>query len=470
MSTTDTNIDVIVREIWDGTKDLNALDFTLKENCQIAEECLKQHNILAKKLDSSDPIQCKILENWVRGNYRNLLLLDPVQLNHSLVDAYLERKFADIKLENDKVSVGKSYSNQQVISYEYETHEGEQVCYFDKSLGMPTSLIAQISLKIKIINALALVEKIDIEISRVDLAVVVGFIHNSVTDTLREITSQLIEKGHLNYYDLNRMYIDIGKLLVSALNAKLSACGLQISDLRIRSIEIPNNTGEMLEKQYFALSEQERIRMHEYKMEAESLKLYEAKAAIHNKYPQFPITLTEAEKDLALNRYLKRLGKDKELSADIKSQTLKPAIIGTDGTRSAKPQIIEKEPQKPKVSFKFRTGYIILAILAVLASVAVAVFVHLIAGIAMLVGFGAILIGVGVGKRDLLRYGMKKSDLEAYQISYDSYRRHMEEAGNNAPQKAAAVAEETSKSAVQESNEEMVAATEVSEETAVTEE
>ena len=112
-----------------------------------------------------------------------------------------------------------------------------------------------------------------------------------------------------------------------------------------------------------------------------SLEAYEAKLAIHDKYRDQELTLTEYEKDLALKRYLTKVGRDRKDKVD-HTININHEAEKLDDTLDKPDDIIPNLPLKPNL---FRKRFILGAFTAALIST-----IALIAN----AGVGFIILGV----------------------------------------------------------------------------
>lgn len=421
-----------VKDIVDGKLDMLLLDYTSDKVKEIVLQCLKEKPSLAQGLDVNDENQREILKRWVDCNYSNLLLLDKNQRHTELVNIYLEHIFkAQLQLWHDEnnawfkdISIEHSFTGQQVIHYSYITKEGELVSYFDNYLGMPVKLKTQAALKIKITNALSLVKGLDIELEKVDLGTLAKFINIRINNCLRDTILGTIEAKKISYYDLPRFFSFIKDKLTSGLQSQFTKCGLAVTDADIKDISITNDAIEKFENQYFTFAQLARKKEFENKLEAASLKLYEQKAAIHDKYPNFATGLTEEEKDRALERYLKRIGKDiKPEVEEIKREVIEK-VADPGKLPPKKPE--DEQPIPPKALAKndtFRVLYGIFGGLWLAAGVVLTVmlFSQIIIG-ACVLGSGVVaMIVAGICGGHLLRYGYTKSAKKKYDAEMEVY-------------------------------------------------
>lgn len=303
---------------------LKDLQFPKKRAIDIAIYCFEKDPSLVKQLSVSVPKELDVLQKWVEKDpIRNYLQCLENKVDHvDLLTLYFNEKMQRTLTGNDEVSLITSYDKKLIINYKYETKKGETIAYFDNALGVPTALVATANVRFKLLDAEALVKKIDVDVAFLDMSIVSKFIISALNRAVRDTLLAMIVANKLSFYDLARYYTSINQAILAKLHKYFDECGLDTADFSISDISIPNNMGKLLQNQFFAIAEAERVKEYEQKMESASLDLYERKAEIHSKYPDFPITLTEAEKDFALNRYLSRMGVDTSLNADIKEEEL----------------------------------------------------------------------------------------------------------------------------------------------------
>lgn len=402
-------------------KPISSLNFKEPMDQSIVKYLLDRRPGFISELNPNDPLHVNLLKGWVTEDYANYIsIVNNGFESVELLAIYLFLKFKSAK--SNKYSIMRSFTKQTVISYRYETKKGETIAYFDKTLGVPSILKVVADVKIKITNPDYLLKAVDIDIAMVDLFMVMDHVNRIFNDTLRDCTLEYIIKNGLSYYQLSQHYTALSNIALHAMNAAFEKEGLQVADVSIVDITIPNNTNEMFERQFFAIAEAKRVKDFENKQAQASLELYEKKAAIHSKYPEFPVTLTESEKDFALNRYLKRNGIDKKLVANIKSDELAEKEEQSEGTLTAGKLVKPVAPIPPKAS-SFRKVYFILLIVCIIIS-----SVMFVAGVgAALISYGVTMLIFGliaVVNMNALKHGKQDEKAAAeYQKQYEEYKR-----------------------------------------------
>ena len=392
---------VIKNDVLNGAREFLSLDFSDPVESKVALDCVIEKENYVYLLDVNDKAQLNVILSWLRlcksreEKYVKIYKLLRKQLSKEILDFYLYEKFDEGKDAFEKcLDVYKGYTSNVVLSYDYETKEGETLCYFDKALGVPTKLRVNANFKLKIVDSVKLIEKLDVNIASISLDCIIAMINNNLNAILRDAILPVIEDENLSYYQLSRNYTLLGNAILLKAQSVLGIAGIEISEINIRDIAISNNSGKILEEQYFAIAEEERVKEFENRIEEASLALYEKKAMIHEKYPSYPVTLTEAEKDFAFERFLKKQNKGKVYSTKLDEIELEQRVRPEKLVKSKEPEIlVPKEPLAPRV-IRGLVPYAILFALFIIASLLTIFLVDTKIGIIALAGsvvvFGAI--------------------------------------------------------------------------------
>lgn len=161
-------------------------------------------------------------------------------------------------------------------------------------------------------------------------------------------------------------------------------------------------------------------------MESASLKFYEQKAAIHEKYPEFPITLTETEKDFALERYLKRIGKENSHTEDIVEESLEKRDTDLKGSLT---KTTLKMPVAPEEPPKSKTLAIFISLFA--AAVVVAGLLFIASKVAGFIALGVVILGFGLYATfafdKLKKSGVADKRHKEYQRQYEEYQKALDD-------------------------------------------
>ena len=258
-----------------------------------------------------------------------------------------------------KTVVQKSFDDKIVLSYAYATPDGEEVCYFDKDLQLPLSFKASAKISLKIVDAIKFIEKMDTHVTQLGEVKIKTAMLDLINSRFMAYMTEYVAKKVEGYYALCASVRDVEEGFVNETKKIFAAYGVEISEFIIKQFAIPQDVRNKIEGLAFDLRQRKVQIQADAELARISLESYEAKLAIESKYPDAETSLTEYEKDLALKRYLKKIGvKEKSevnLSVDI-AQT----ALDTDGAIEKSTDVApEINPKKNK----FRIGFILLAVL-----------------------------------------------------------------------------------------------------------
>lgn len=406
-----------LQKILSGRVVLRELNFENRSDRATALESLRTNGMLVQSLDTSNDKQCLLVKDWISKKASRVQYLLSKQLNEEIIDTYIYARLKEGELVDNNNTVRdfstvKSFDNKTLIKWFYSSSKEEMATYFDKALGIPTNLKFNLGLTIKIEEAFTLIKKLDVSLDFFGLNHLKNALTEFLTISLRDVTINYIDKNGMSYYDLSKHYKPISDCIVETLGKELSSYGLSISNFYIKDIVVPNNTSELLENQFFTITKERVKKQFEEEIATRALENYEKKAEIHSKYPNFPMTLTEAEKDRALSRYLLKIGEDVEDTVQIEHENISLRKETFDKKLdSVKCKGIEiAPPQKNKV----RSTYILLIVIG-LAVGALTMIASTVAGF-IIIGL-VILIGglFATFKYDLLKEKYNPEDKEAYE-------------------------------------------------------
>lgn len=426
---------LIKKDIFEGRREFLDLDFSDPVESSIALNCINDKENYLYMLDTSDKNQLRIVLAWLNQaktreeKYERVYKLLKDQLCKEVLDFYLFEKIAETKeTYKDVLDVYKGFDNDVILSYDFETKDGEALCYFDKTLGIPAKLIVNANFKLKIVDSLKLAKKLDIGILYLSFNAVLNLINITINTFLRDSILPWMEEQNMTFYQLSRNYTRLGNIVLRAGNIALGEIGIELSDIHISDISLANNAEKMLEEQYFALAEAERVNDFEQRAGEASLALYEKKAEIHEKYPKFPVSLTEAEKDFAFARYMKKENICKPYSTRLDDLKLSSRAKPDKLIKSDSPEIaVPKEPIAPRMIGGIATYAILFALFAIVSVFSLLYLdnktIGLICLIATVVVFGIIgLILFLIASKNKKLYPSRKE----YKKMYEEYEKQVE--------------------------------------------
>lgn len=387
------SLEELIPALHDEKININDLSFEKALHRDAFLGVLKQRPSLIKKLSSKN---VDFLKLAITNNHEYFIYLSPEQYNNQLAQVFLYNRLTDDKQtenENARVgiefNVGKSLDSSVVLNCTYATPSGEELFFHDSELQVPIGLKSSYKLTLKLVDAVALIEKMDTHITMLGKKKIESTIEDIVANLYKTHLSSYIKEQAKGYYALTTSYSEIEDGFIPKATKALRDYGLSVSSFVIKAIAIPKDIQYKIEDQAFEIRRRLADAEADSTLSKKSLEDYEAKLAIQHKYPDAPATLTEYEKDLALRRYMIRTGKNQTDEID-HSIYIKKAEGTTDAEISKKEDIV---PEVTPSNFK-RNFFIWLSIAAVFtlimlmtATTAGIVFLFVFALIFVITGF-----------------------------------------------------------------------------------
>ena len=312
--------EAMIAELSSGKINVNELDLHKTTQREAFKEILiKRPNILKEVAKEN----CEHFIKFALDiDPRYFIYLKPEQYTDEFAQMYLAKRFEESERRGSNeqrslpVVIQKSLDNKMIFSYSYATEEGGELYYLDPELKVPVSIKSSFKISIKLVNAVMLINKLDINIAQLGAQTIYSTITELIVGAYNSYLNSYIKEKNVGYYTLCSSFDDIADGFTQKLNKKLDQFGLIVCNFKLSNLAIPKEIQYKLEDQAFA------IRKHKADVEADaemakiSLEGYEAKLAIQQKYPDADHSLTEYEKDLALKRYLVKNGRHSEISLD----------------------------------------------------------------------------------------------------------------------------------------------------------
>lgn len=389
-------MDQSVEQVVSGTKPFNELNLTTTFDFEVAISALRRKADLVKTIVVNTPEKEKLITEWIEDDYKRITYLSESQLTSKIVNAYFKTKIKRTYNGEKENPLGNmcysAYDKNLILVLTWETTKSEVLRYKDKELQVPAELRGRVRIKVKIVDATQLLKAIDIDLYSVDFQYIAREFRRLIENIYREVLFQVMDEENVGYLTLGKHFTRISKMIESKLTSVAADWGVEIKNADVKEIEIPSNIMDIVREEYINISK-ERSRMDfEQTIAENSLKNYEKKAEIHSKYPKFQMTLTEAEKDNALTRYLKREEKFKSTGVNVKEEKLR------DDDKLNDVNSIEPAPVKPVAPIlptksNFLNKFIVALVVCVIISIGLFFipgrwFIGLIAIIITVIGFG----------------------------------------------------------------------------------
>lgn len=364
------------------------------------------------------------LRYLVKRDYKLFLYLKPEQYEEELAKHYLLNRLQEDK-DTTPGFLRRSFDESLVFSMCYDTCNGEQIFYYDKDINATTFLISKFEISFKVNSVVELLKKLDVSVSMIGYNVLFNELMCWVNKEYRKTIIKFVTNKEVGVYKINALYDEIERETVAALNNALVDAGIIVQKLAIQKLSISENAARILEKDGLERIKEKIKRESELEYEKLALDNYERKAKIHKENPNFELTLTEAEKDFALDRYItKNLADNGKLKqAEFKDELLERKKKSTSTTLKKGEDVPHlQEEKKNKYGFLFISAIISL-IVAILMLLANNVVTSSIGSVFLVLSIVVFLVAVGL-QNNANKKGSDKASLngnEDYQAIMEEY-------------------------------------------------
>lgn len=365
------SIETLVQDLIKGETDVNLLNLAKSNQREAFLQALKKRPNLLSKVKGAN--EKHFFQFAINSNYEYFIYLKREQYTEELAQTYLsnrlepkpaDKKNAQAEDKTQKLVVQKSMDNKLVFQYNYVTAEGDELYYFDKELQVPASIKSGIKVSLKLVNALDLIDKLDLHITQLGENKIKSTIADLVSSSYKAFLNAYIQEKQVGYYTLCTSLSDIEESFKKHLNRMLEEYGLEVKEFIIKKLAIPKDIQYKIEDQAFQIRQRRVDIETDAEFAKKSLENYEAKLALQQKYPNAGNSLTEYEKDLALKRYLIKTGRMEEEEID-HSIKLQQKSEQADSAIAKEKDIVPEIAPKRNV---FKTRFIAFAIICVLFS------------------------------------------------------------------------------------------------------
>ena len=407
----------LLTQLQNGTKKIEQLDPDKAIHREAVFYYLTSRPSIMKSLTT--PVEVAFLKKCLERDYKLFLHLDPKQYDEEMASKFLYQSITANK-EYKGSFIKRSFDESLILNVFYKTHDGEQIFYYDSELEVPTFLIANIQFSFKIESVVTFFKKMDVSISMLGYNSIHSELIRWANIAYRSAIHKFIEAKKLDVYKITGLYGEIEEELSVELNKLLKDSGLSIQKINVIKISIPESTSKLLEQQSLALVNEKNRRNNELEYERKSLENYAKKAEIHSLNPNFELTLTEAEKDFALNRYIvkhdvdcNKYNKEFESSNDLANREVKL----NDATIKKSQDIPQLETSKKSYAPLFYVLGVIFTFIAIGNIKRVGTFLILFAFAILFIGIG-ISITLYMKDRKGVASSEQQAEFEAQQAEY----------------------------------------------------
>ena len=361
------------------------------------------------------------LKYCLEKDYKLFIYLSPAQRTEEFAKEFLEKKI----LSEEKREPGffkKSFDESFVLNVGYQTCDGEQIFYYDEELQLSTFLVAKLNVAFKVESVLEFFKKLDVSVCMVGYNGIYQELQTWVKNAYRKAINDFIFAKQISVYKTNSIYDEIEESIAEILGESLEGSGISVHKVNVAKISVTDTMQKILENQSLELMKDQRKRDAEIAYEKKALENYAQKAEIHAKNPEFALTLTEAEKDFALSRYITK--HDVDLNRYKKEVEQNETLV--ERKEAAADEAISKTMDKPMLAKKSYRSLLLLIPALILIVVGIAVAEE-VGGfiIPLFIGLAMIVMGFAFASLVQNRVNIKKStdglDKEEYEARLEEY-------------------------------------------------
>lgn len=325
-----------------------------------------------KELDASVESDRNDMLTWISDNSENFTRL-PYPAKQYFPE--ICNIFVCSRLKKTDDSSGKNrfcYSLDFIpcVKLDYVTYKNEEIEYYDNELNIITYLESQFLAVFKIIDCMKLLKALDINAADLSIGNVYEKLRMLALQAWREVIMDCVENGKIGFYHFAMNFGPIATKLSAALNKKLEPYGVTAHDITVTRISIPESVREQIRQNSYELKCESDRYASEVKLAGIYLENYRKKAEIQSTYG-ISDTLTEFEKDRALERYLVRVNNERKTAVTETQLEERDDAYSLDKPVEPKAPTITK-PEKPSLSSKntsLITGVIVGAVLLIIGSI-----------------------------------------------------------------------------------------------------
>ena len=347
---------------------------------------VKDKPSILKTFNNEDEL--KFLKYIIENNKSYFIYLNPDQYDEYLSNIYLYDRIS--KSENLPSNfLSKNYSKLTVLNLDYETCDGEEINYYDYDLETATFLYSKLNVAFKVVDTIKFFKYIDVAIENLGYYSIKQKLTDLIIKVFQKNVIKLVNEDKLGIYKLNAMHAEIEGLIINDINNELKVNGVIAEKINIRKLSVSDVTSKLIEKQDLEILSVKKKKKAEAEYEKLALENYAKKAEIHTANPNYEVGLTEAEKDLALDRYIKKVKFENGLTEEI------PEEIELKNRNENVDTSLQKASDK-EVEIKYTNHCFWLFALAFVTFIVMIASNFAVGGILICLGLMVAFIGLGV--------------------------------------------------------------------------
>ena len=252
----------------------------------------------------------KFLLEILKKEYQLFINLDKEQYRNDISQLFLMSVLKDAKRGVKKgeyaPEIYHSYDEKIAISYEYETHKGDELYYFDSELKVPASLISKFKVTIRVEDNVEFVKMLDVSVRDFCAPIVFNRLYYIFNTSFRKVLYNMVTQEGVGYYKVTNSILLIERAATEEINFKFNKGCAVVTNLVVKRVEVDREVRDKMEGEFFELRKKRINIDEELRYQKDSMELFAKKLELLNKYSAPKEMLTEAEKDKAFDRYARK--------------------------------------------------------------------------------------------------------------------------------------------------------------------
>lgn len=328
-----------------------------KKNQEIEKEILRIRNgeIKISDIAADAPNAQEIVDKAIDAKPLFFRDTREDQRTESNALVFVKHILTTTKVQNEKeVAYFETLNSSPALSIHYESIADESVEYFDKDLELPTQLKSKLTVTLSIDEALKLINSLNFKLNDFSTARIYNVIRAEITATVKNRILKYIKSEKLGYFDFEFARIALADSIKEDLSDAFAKYGFSVLKFNLEKLSIPDQIVKIVQDEYMnarALSIRSKA---ELQWATSSLEILKLKSEIIDKHHLPADTLSEMEKDKALDRYLKKV--ERKIDTKIEFKKEKATTTSNEDILIA---TLPKEPVKPEEMGKSGNGKLI---------------------------------------------------------------------------------------------------------------
>ena len=255
----------------------------------------------------SNPEHAALLKRLLEEDIGRFAKLAPEQMTEEFAKPFVASRLQATDFTGTAKMYFETLDEKSALHFVYASGGDEVIEYFDPDLELPTWLSVKFAVDVCIADAMKLIRGVNLAMNRFSMESVAAGVRTVMTETVRTETVRYLADSKKGYLHFGGCYDEIGAILSKKLADRLEPLGLSVLAFHMQKISVSEQVDAMIREEYLNVRALSTRAEAEARWAQTSVEQLEKKCEIITKYQLPADTLTEMEKDKALERYLKKV-------------------------------------------------------------------------------------------------------------------------------------------------------------------